>query len=290
MLGSIDPKDIQTALQNASAEEKARLKTILAELDARDTRKKCQEDFLSFVVSQYPDFISGAHHRRIAKLFEQIASGEKKRVIINLAPRHSKSLFASYLFPAWFLGKYPKKQILQVSNTAELAEGFGRQVRNLLESESYQEIFPDVTLRSDSKSAGRWNTNHNGTYYATGVGAALAGRGADLCLAENTIILIDDGNLGREIEIKDVQVGDKIATISGWEKVTKKKLTIHQRSVKINEEVIASFEHPFMTQRGWVEAKDLVVGDTILTRSIWNRIKQLAFALLRPPRGKLGKV
>ena len=182
---TITPELVQAALANASAEEKFKLQAILAELEKREKRTRCQSDFISFVESQYPDFISGAHHRRIAKLFEDIAEGRKKRVIINLAPRHSKSLFASYLFPAWYLGKNPKKQILQVSNTAELAEGFGRQVRNLLEAESYSEVFPDVTLRADSKSAGRWNTNHNGTYYATGVGAALAGRGADLAIIDD---------------------------------------------------------------------------------------------------------
>ena len=135
MLDEITPELVEVALKNASPEEQYKLQGLLAELEKRDKRSACRQDFIEFVKSQYPDFISGAHHRRIAKLFEDIAEGRKKRVIINLAPRHSKSLFASYLFPAWFLGKNPKKQILQVSNTAELAEGFGRQVRNLLEME-----------------------------------------------------------------------------------------------------------------------------------------------------------
>ena len=185
MLDEITPELVNAALQNASPEEQYKLQTLLAELERRDQRVKCQADFIEFVKSQYPDFISGAHHRRIAKLFEDIAEGKKKRVIINLAPRHSKSLFASYLFPAWFLGKHPKKQILQVSNTAELAEGFGRQVRNLLEMDSFRDVFPEVELRADSKAAGRWNTNHNGVYYATGVNAALAGRGADLAIIDD---------------------------------------------------------------------------------------------------------
>ena len=176
---------LQEALSKASDIEKKKLQRLLEELDLRKKRELCQSDFLEFVRSQYPDFISGSHHRRIAKLFEDIAAGKKKRVIINLAPRHSKSLFASYLFPAWFLGKKPKEKILQVSNTAELAEGFGRQVRNLLETEEYRKIFPNVELRADSKAAGRWNTNHNGEYYATGVGAALAGRGATLAIIDD---------------------------------------------------------------------------------------------------------
>lgn len=182
---NIDPEDVRKAIALASPQEQSKLQTLLKELETRQRRELCQNDFLEFVRTQYPDFISGSHHRRIAKLFEDIAAGRKKRVIINLAPRHSKSLFASYLFPAWFLGKKPKEKILQVSNTAELAEGFGRQVRNLLDTEEYRAIFPDVELRADSKAAGRWNTNHNGEYYATGVGAALAGRGASLAIIDD---------------------------------------------------------------------------------------------------------
>ena len=107
----LTPELIQKAILSATDTEKVRLQNILQELEKRKQRDLCQMDFLAFVRSQYPDFISGSHHRRIAKLFEAIARGEKKRVIINLAPRHSKSLFASYLFPAWFLGKKPKEKI-----------------------------------------------------------------------------------------------------------------------------------------------------------------------------------
>ena len=191
MLDEVTPELVQSALLNASPEEKYKLQAILRELEKRKRRDTAQEDFIAFVRTQWPDFISGAHHRRISKLFEAVARGEKKRIIINLAPRHTKSEFASFLLPAWFLGKYPKKKVMQVSNTAELAEGFGRKVRNLLETEEYREIFPEVELRSDSKAAGRWNTNHGGDYYATGVGAALAGRGADL-------VIIDDPHTEQE--------------------------------------------------------------------------------------------
>lgn len=181
----INAEQMQEALALASPSEKIELLRLVEEIEKRKVRDEAQDDFLSFVRSQWPDFISGAHHRRIAKLFEDVAAGKKKRIIINLAPRHTKSEFASFLFPAWFLGKNPKKKVMQVSNTGELAEGFGRKVRNLFETEEYRAIFPDVELRADSKAAGRWNTNHGGDYYATGVGAALAGRGADLCIIDD---------------------------------------------------------------------------------------------------------
>ena len=134
----------------------------LAEYESSLKREKAQVDFAKFVKEMWPGFIDGRHHKVMANVFEQIARGEKKRVIINMPPRHTKSEFASFLLPAWFLGKYPSKKIIQTSNTAELAVGFGRKVRNLVDSEQYAKIFPNVNLRSDSKAAGRWATNAGG--------------------------------------------------------------------------------------------------------------------------------
>jgi predicted phage terminase large subunit-like protein len=102
-----------------------------------------------------------------------------------MPPRHTKSEFASYLFPAWFLGRYPNKKIIQTAHTAELSVGFGRKVRNLIQSEDFQKIFKGVTLSADSKAAGRWNTNKGGEYFAIGVGGAVTGKGAD-------VLIIDD--------------------------------------------------------------------------------------------------
>jgi predicted phage terminase large subunit-like protein len=121
----------------------------------------------------------------LARIFEEIAAGKKKRVVVNIAPRHGKSELISYLAPAWFLGKYPHKKVIMASHTADLAVNFGRRVRNLVSSDSYKEIFPAVELQADSKSASRWGTNYNGEYFAIGVGGALAGRGADLFIIDD---------------------------------------------------------------------------------------------------------
>jgi predicted phage terminase large subunit-like protein len=169
------------------------------------TREVAQNDFIKFAHEMWPGFIDGRHHKIMAKKFEEIASGECKRLIINMPPRHTKSEFASYLLPAWFLGKFPDKKIIQTSNTAELAVGFGRKVRNLVGSEQYSRIFPDVTLRSDSKAAGRWSTNANGEYFAIGVGGTVTGKGADL-------LIIDDPHSEQEAAIAatNPEVYDKV--------------------------------------------------------------------------------
>jgi predicted phage terminase large subunit-like protein len=148
-------------------------------------REKCQKSFMAYVKKMWPGFIHGRHHALMAKKFEEIAEGKLKRLIINMPPRHTKSEFASYLLPSWFLGRFPEKKVIQSSNTADLAVNFGRKVRNLVQSEEYARIYPDVALRQDSKSAGRWATNKNGEYFAIGVGGTMTGKGADLMIIDD---------------------------------------------------------------------------------------------------------
>lgn len=160
---------------------------------ARD-RERCQNGFLHYVKKMWPGFIAGRHHKLMADKFERIAKGELRRVIINMPPRHTKSEFASYLLPSWFLGRSPDKKVIQTSHTAELAVGFGRKVRNLVGSDVYKDVFPNVGLQADSKAAGRWSTNHGGEYFAIGVGGAVTGKGADL-------LIIDDPHSEQEAKL-----------------------------------------------------------------------------------------
>ena len=100
-------------------------------------REVAQSSFMSYVKLMWPSFVHGRHHALMAKKFEEIAAGRLKRLIINMPPRHTKSEFASFLLPSWFLGKYPNKKVIQSSNTSDLAVNFGRKVRNLVGSEQY---------------------------------------------------------------------------------------------------------------------------------------------------------
>jgi predicted phage terminase large subunit-like protein len=153
----------------------------------------------------WPSFIMGRHHKIMAEAFERVARGECKRLIINMPPRHTKSEFASYLLPAGFLVNFPGKKVIQTSHTAELAVGFGRKVRNLVDMEGYREIFPGLHLSADSKAAGRWNTSKGGDYFAIGVGGAVTGKGADL-------LIIDDPHSEQEAALADTspEIYDKV--------------------------------------------------------------------------------
>jgi predicted phage terminase large subunit-like protein len=102
-----------------------------------------------------------------------------------ICTHNTKSEFASYLLPAFLLGRDPRIQVIESTHTAELAVKFGRKVRDLVDDERYRELFPDVALKADSKAAGRWDTNKGGTYFAVGVGGAMTGRGADILIVDD---------------------------------------------------------------------------------------------------------
>ena len=198
----IDIQSIKSKLDQLPDSEKMEILGLLDELETAKTKELSHDDFLGFVKHVWPAFIEGDHHRVMADAFNKIAKGELKRLIINMPPRHTKSEFASHLFPAWYLGKYPDRKVIQTAHTAELAVGFGRKVRNLVGSDDYQGVFEDVSLASDSKAAGRWSTNKNGEYFAIGVGGAVTGKGAD-------ILIIDDPHSEQEAALNDPSIYDK---------------------------------------------------------------------------------
>ena len=152
--------------------------------DEKVKEQKVHEDFLTFVKSMWPDFIQGSHHKKIAEQFNRLAEGKINRLIINMPPRHTNSEFASFLLPAWMIGRNPKLKIIQTTHTTELAVRFGRKAKHLIDSPDYKRFFK-TTLREDSQAAGRWETDQGGEYFAAGVGSAITGRGADLLIIDD---------------------------------------------------------------------------------------------------------
>jgi predicted phage terminase large subunit-like protein len=185
---TFDELDVGHFLDNLDAfsdEEILEIDRMVDELQARKANKAAYNDLIEFCKRMQPDYIVGKHHRILANLLMDIEQGNKDRICVNIPPRHGKSQLVSIYFPAWFLGRNPNKKVMMVSHTTDLAVDFGRKVRNLISTDEYRAIFPTVKLAQDSKSAGRWNTNVGGEYYACGIGSALAGRGADLLLVDD---------------------------------------------------------------------------------------------------------
>lgn len=206
-------EELGPALNSLPESQKRELYSLVESYERSVERQNAREDFISFIKLMMPSFVEGQHHKQMARAFERVLKGDLKRVIINMPPRHSKSLFASTFLPAWYLGHHPERKIIQASHTSELAVGFGRQVRNILADPDYQKVFPGVELSPDAKAAGRWNTNRKGEYFAIGVHGAVSGKGADILIIDdphalevNTPIPTPNGF----VPIKDLRVGDQV--------------------------------------------------------------------------------
>ena len=185
------PKNILKNLEGLTPDESAKLLELERSVALDEARPNITNNFLSFVKYVWPEFIEGSHHKIINKKFNDLAEGKIKRLIINMPPRHTKSEFASYLLPAWMIGKNPKLKIIQATHTADLAIDFGRKTKNLVDEPGYRELFP-TRLQEDSQAAGKWKTEQGGEYFAAGVGGAITGRGADL-------LIIDDPHKEQDI-------------------------------------------------------------------------------------------
>jgi len=195
---------LQAKLPSMSLAEKMDALDLIERSENFASLRAKRTNMIEFAKHVYPGFKVGPHHRKLAKIFQDVIDGKKKRVIINIAPRMGKSEFSSYLFPSYFLGNFPNKKIIMGTHTAGLSEDFGRRVRNLLDSEEYHEVFAQTNVADDQKAAGKWSTSSGGQYYAAGVGGALAGRGADL-------FVIDDPH-----SEQDVKANSRLAFDTAW--------------------------------------------------------------------------
>src|SRR5712664_1253635 len=129
-------------------------------------------------------FLPNWHIEVIAAKLAAVREGKIRRLIINLPPRHLKSLLASIAFPAWCLGHDPSAQILCVSYAQDLADKLARDCRSIMTSPWYRQIFP-TRLAPHRQAVQEFITTRQGYRHATSTGGVLTGRGADL-------ILIDD--------------------------------------------------------------------------------------------------
>lgn len=131
-----------------------------------------------------PGFEASEHHHTIAEALEAVERGEINRLLIEAPPRHTKSELGSRRFPAWYLGKHPDRQIICSTYSGDFAVDFGREVRNIVASQEYQNIF-ETRLADDSKAANRWHTSDNGIYVSVGIGGPITGRGAHIALIDD---------------------------------------------------------------------------------------------------------
>lgn len=178
-----------TSLQSASdSSQRQLLLSSMAELQSLTKQlaaRKARNSLLGFTEFTNPLYQRAGHHQQICAKLEAVERGEIDRLMIFMPPRHGKSELASKRFPAWCLGRHPQRQIIAASYNSDLANDFGRNVRNIVAEPEFAQVFPTVSLAPDSQAANRMNTNHGGAYVAAGVGTAVTGRGAHIALIDD---------------------------------------------------------------------------------------------------------
>ena len=181
--------ELQGLLRRIDTLSDVELTQLYTQLDAYEVAVKqeaARRDLLSFCQYMDPDFIVGPHHVILAEKLTELALGNTKRLAISMPPRMGKSRMCSQLFPAWYLGKFPKHHIIGTSNTSSLAEdNIGRVIRDIIMTDLYHDLYPETVIRSDLSGAGRWMTTSGGAAYFVGTGGALAGRGASLLVIDD---------------------------------------------------------------------------------------------------------
>jgi predicted phage terminase large subunit-like protein len=123
----------------------------------------------------------------ICKEIDSLLADEYDELIILAPPGSAKSTYTSIALPSYYLGKQPKGHVLTASYSTELAEKWGRRVRNTITTPAFARLFPGTNLAQDSKSAGRWATAEGGEFYGAGVGSGILGFRADLAVIDDPI-------------------------------------------------------------------------------------------------------
>ena len=153
----------------------------LTRLRREATRELARRDLFAF--SQYTapaDDYWGWHHRLLYRYLHAFAVGTIKRLIVEMPPRHGKSEGTSRRLPAWLIGRMPYLDMLLCSHTVDLAKEMFRDVRHIVESDRFGELFPRAGLgrnRRDRDRADLFDVAGGGTLKAAGVGTGISGRG-----------------------------------------------------------------------------------------------------------------
>lgn len=164
---------------NLAASELKPSKTDLAAL--------ARKDLAVYATAMWRSFEAPAHIRLIADKLEAVEQGRIRRLMLFLPPRHGKSLLSTQFLPAWYLGLHPDRFVISASYGQDLADDFGRKVRNLIADPLHAALFPECRLSGDSASMRRFGLTAGGSYYAVGRGGPITGRGAHLLLVDDPL-------------------------------------------------------------------------------------------------------
>lgn len=161
-------------------------------------RRKSRRGLLAFTEYTMPAYRTNWHHKLLADQLDRVASGEVKRLMVCMPPRHGKSELVSMRFPAYMLGKNPNLRVMGCSYAATLSTDNSRKIQRIIDSDQYRVLFPDTKLSGKAvvtNTLGKYKRtgdefeiiDHTGGYLAAGVGGGIAGKGFDLGLCDDPL-------------------------------------------------------------------------------------------------------
>lgn len=156
-----------------------------------------REDFKSFCIKVFQElnpsekFVDGWYINLICDYMQRVMNGEELRLIINIPPRYLKSIICSIAFPAFVLGHNPNAKIMCISYSEELASKLATDCRAIMQTKWYKEQFPKTVINPNRNSVMDFETTKHGVRYATTVGGATTGRGADYIIIDDPVKPMD---------------------------------------------------------------------------------------------------
>jgi len=162
-------------------------------------RRSAKSSMAAWLLYRRAPFKPALHHRLLIAELEKVELGETRNLMVCMPPGSAKSTYSSVEFPPWYMGRNPKNLMIGCSNTDELAELFSRRSRNIVDLPAFREVF-GFGLAPDRKSIGNWENTEGGEYMAAGVGAAIAGRRADIGLIDDPVKSREDADSDRSRE------------------------------------------------------------------------------------------
>ena len=190
----VEPVPTQAAQQRAAAEATRQLSAANRILKAR----RAKDNLIDFTEFTMPDiaepddatksrYSAQYFHKALAAALEEVEKGNLLRLIVTFPPRHGKSELTSRRFPAWLVGRDPYRHIIFATYNQPFSEDYGRDVRAIIQSDQYKQVFPGTALRKGSAAADRLQTEQGGMLAFVGRGGSSTGRGADFLIIDDPL-------------------------------------------------------------------------------------------------------
>lgn len=272
-------------IEQQKAEELRAINRQIALLERQQKILAAREDLLAFTQFTMPDhedpddvnkssYQAAAFHREVAKALNAFERGDHRQLIFCMPPRHGKTEMATKRLAAWYMGRHPTENVAVAAYSDTLAQEFGSDVRSIIGSPQYKQVFPDLKLRRGGNAKDNLETEQGGRAIFVGRGGALTGRGAH-CFPGDTVVNSENG----PVEIKDVLVGQRVLSYdfkSGkivWRRVEAVSVRPRARLFRVSDNagrvVEATGDHLVYTGSGWREAAKLAAGDRLLC-AVWD--------------------